>query len=382
MKFVRYRLFSWFAYLSGFWRFLFWLSARIEGKPVVAVFAYHRIVPDSNKPEFMQGYERGLELKEYNRQIDVISRYFEIIPLSRFHDIVTGKETLKQTKPLALLTYDDGDSENWTYAFPILWERKLPAVAYIPTGIIESNKRFYHLRVTNILNNLNGDYEVWRKATEETALPEKVKAVFERYRPNFAQHKYQIRRQLMEPLAELHPTERDAILDQWEAIIEQKYTLNIHPMNWEQIQALPRMGIDIGSHTVSHNRFELLERHETELELVKSKQVLEEKLKQSIESICYPEGSYTPETLSLAKQAGYKLGFATQRELVNYPLSGNDLMMIGRIGAGRGADHAIFCPIGLLVLKRVLKKFNFLVIATIPSFPINSVNELLLNLQL
>ncbi len=376
MKNVGVKLCSWLAYHSGFWRFLLWLVSRIEGKPVVAVFAYHRVVPDPNRPEFLQGYERGLQLQEYNRQIEIISRYFEIIPLSRFQDIVTGKETVTQSKPLALLTYDDGDSENWTYAFPILWERKLPAVAYIPTGMVDTDQRFYHLRVTNVLNNLNGDGDVWKQAIEETKLPEKVKAVFERYRPNFAQYKYEIRRQLIAPLADLCPEERDAILEKWETIIDNKYTLNIHPMSWQQIQELPQTGIAIGSHTVSHNRFELLGAKQSEKELVESKQVLEAKLNQPIETICYPEGSFTQETLTLARKAGYKLGFGTKPELVDYPLSGNDLMKIGRIGAGLGADHSIFCPIGRMVLKRLLKRFHLAAIIVIPSLPVDSVNEI------
>lgn len=348
-------------YYLGVWRLLFWLCALVDKRPIVAVFAYHRVVTDPERPEFLQGYEKGMHVDQYERQIEVIGRYFDVISPDRFEAVVTGREVPATSRPLALLTYDDGDSENWTHAFPILLRKRYPALVFIPTGFIDSTKRFYHLRLTNILNNLNNGG--WAEVAG-SEMPSEVRAVFDRYDGQWELYKYQIRRQLMDPLHDMEPTKRDALLDRWESIINNKYTLGIHPMSWEQIKRLPESKIEIGSHTVNHNRLVLLSTEEVDYELRESKRQLEEIVKRPITTICYPEGSYNTETLHRAQAAGYRIGFTTKRELVEYPITGDALLKIGRIGGGLGSDHAIICPIGLMVLRRMLRGLHMFMTGT------------------
>lgn len=81
-------------------------------------------------------------------------------------------------------------------------------------------------------------------------------------------------------------------------------------LNWNQIKEMKESGlVDFGSHTANH--FDL-SRQADELqkqELLKSKADLDKHLKQNTNMICYPAGGYNQNTLSIAKNLGYKFGF-------------------------------------------------------------------------
>lgn len=79
-----------------------------------------------------------------------------------------------------------------------------------------------------------------------------------------------------------------------------------------QIREMAEAGMDFGSHTVTHRRLATLPREETVTELTQSKFELEQILGKTVDFIAYPGGSYTPETLDIARDAGYHGGFSVR----------------------------------------------------------------------
>ena len=223
-------------------------------------------------------------------------------------------------------------------------------MSFIATDFIDSPRRFYHLRVTNALNNLSD--EGWKEAAG-VPMPQSMKAVFEFFTPNYRLNKYPIRRRLIEPMDILPPAERDGIIDNWEALAGGKYTLGIECMSWEQICALPARDIAVGSHTVRHNKLGLISVEETRRELSESKCMLESKLGQLVTAICYPQGSFNDHILLESEQAGYRTGFTTIPGLVDYPLDSRRRLAIPRIGMGRGRAHEIVYTLGKAVLAHL-----------------------------
>ena len=82
-------------------------------------------------------------------------------------------------------------------------------------------------------------------------------------------------------------------------------------MNGDQIRALRSMGMEIGSHTVTHPKLTRLRRADVLQELVGSKAHLEGVINDEIVSFCYPEGGFNSRTHSLVAAAGYKLARTT-----------------------------------------------------------------------
>lgn len=84
-------------------------------------------------------------------------------------------------------------------------------------------------------------------------------------------------------------------------------------MNFNQIKEMSENGIDFGSHTLSHCNLSKTDYDSAKKELTESKRILEEKIGRSITTVAYPYGEFTPETINIVKEAGYKFAFATDQ---------------------------------------------------------------------
>lgn len=92
-------------------------------------------------------------------------------------------------------------------------------------------------------------------------------------------------------------------------------------VTWEQLREMKATGFEIGSHTKSHS--DLTKQREGESnaaylarvksELLVSKRLLDEKLKQDTIYLAFPYGRYNERVLAISEQMGYKLGFSVRR---------------------------------------------------------------------
>ena len=83
----------------------------------------------------------------------------------------------------------------------------------------------------------------------------------------------------------------------------------------EAINEMSNYGIDIQSHTVNHPNLDKMTYDEQLTELKESKKTLESITGKKIDSIAYPFGDFNDYSIQAAKDAGYTLGFTTQRGL-------------------------------------------------------------------
>lgn len=88
------------------------------------------------------------------------------------------------------------------------------------------------------------------------------------------------------------------------------YTTGGRYVTWEQLEALRDAGMEIGSHTRKHVTLTAISEEDASYEISGSKSVLEAKLDITVESISYPYGLYSGNTVSLAQQAGYRAAVA------------------------------------------------------------------------
>ncbi|GAB4371264.1 MAG: hypothetical protein Kow0042_13910 [Calditrichia bacterium] len=79
-------------------------------------------------------------------------------------------------------------------------------------------------------------------------------------------------------------------------------------LNAVQLEALSDLGMEIGSHGVSHRALTRLSAEEQFAELVSSKMQLEEIIQRPVLSIAYPFGLQNPTLLQNARKAGYHFG--------------------------------------------------------------------------
>jgi peptidoglycan/xylan/chitin deacetylase (PgdA/CDA1 family) len=77
-------------------------------------------------------------------------------------------------------------------------------------------------------------------------------------------------------------------------------------MDWSMIREMFDSGLKIGSHSFSHQKFNILKEKEIRIEMDYSKKILEDKLGAEIKIFAYPYGLFTKESNNIALEVGYK----------------------------------------------------------------------------
>lgn len=80
----------------------------------------------------------------------------------------------------------------------------------------------------------------------------------------------------------------------------------------DEIRTLDDMGVEIGSHTLSHRLLTEIPQGEVPAELIESKKRLDDILGHPIEAISYPLGYHNDLVLRTWREAGYRLGRTTK----------------------------------------------------------------------
>lgn len=82
-------------------------------------------------------------------------------------------------------------------------------------------------------------------------------------------------------------------------------------MNWGDVVALPKLGMEVGAHTVNHLDLRTLKGDRLRHEIADSRRDLEEHLGIPVEFFNYPAGRYNDETVKAVEEAGFLAAVTT-----------------------------------------------------------------------
>ena len=88
-------------------------------------------------------------------------------------------------------------------------------------------------------------------------------------------------------------------------------------MGWSEIRELARAGVQVGSHSVTHPNFGLIELQQARSELYGSRQVLADQLGKAPDAFAIPFGQsrdWNPDVMEIAESAGYRRVYAQAHE--------------------------------------------------------------------
>lgn len=91
------------------------------------VFMYHRILPVP--------HDEAVETEMFRRQVTQLQERYRMVSGDEARDFILKGQAFG-SKPLALLTFDDGWLDNLLFATPVLRERGCPAVLALATGYL------------------------------------------------------------------------------------------------------------------------------------------------------------------------------------------------------------------------------------------------------
>jgi len=118
--------------------------------------------------------------------------------------------------------------------------------------------------------------------------------------------KYDLKAAMFTPVGNLGQRPQWPIAGPW------RYDRKERVLSHEMVRELDSEGFEMLSHTVSHTVLTELAADRLEVELVQSRQKLEEIVGHEVVSISYPLGKYNEKVVTQAKHAGYQYGFTIE----------------------------------------------------------------------
>ena len=329
-------------YYSG----LLWLYAAFKLHRRVVVLMYHRVLPDGADTFSEDGII--VTPTTFARHLRFLKRYFH--PLSV--DELAG--ALHSGRPLpsrgCLITFDDGWHDNVTHALPLLEAHDVPAVVFLATDYVGSSSCFWQERLTRRMYRAV-EAEGPPRTLVETHTSSDVRLL---------------------PPAERRRAIRAAVtgMKQWpaadvarfesrlgEALAGANIDLASHGddrfMDWQDAARLaPPSPLVAAAHGCSHLPLTTLPPAKAEHELREARARVQAVLGRQVTAIAYPNGNYDDTVVRLAGQAGYRIGFTTQRGLVS---GGDDPLRLRRLNVHEASTRSL--PEFLCIILGVFHKW-------------------------
>lgn len=283
---------------------------------IITIVMYHYVRPlaQTSYPSI-----KGLDASGFKRQVAYLKNNFTPITLSDCINALEGRVELPDNA--LLMTFDDGYTDHFDYAMPVLNEYDMSGVFFAPVNairerkILNVNKIHFVLAATEsregIINTIfqkiksseNNNLLKCEDYYKKLAIPSRyddkdtvfIKKILQRELPA------DLRDDIISDLFSSYVTSDEI------AFAEQLYASE------DQLKYMVRNGFSVGGHTVDHNWLDSQSLEEQKYEMEGSKQfLLDIGVKNEDLSFAYPFGGYNDDTLSLMNKLGFKVGFTTK----------------------------------------------------------------------
>lgn len=265
----------------------------------------------------------------FRQQIKYLKKYFEVISIEDFYNRFKNN---KFSNKEVVLTFDDGYANNLYKVAPILNEFSLPFTVFISTDHI-SNGELYPTSINRLIVLGSGIEKISIPSIGINNLNISTKQLKKRALSKIS---HELKTNELRVVKNITYDLKQNISGQEYLALTEKYS-SVKPMNWDEVVKLKKMGATIGSHCKYHicchknQNIEIVRD-----QIIDSKRIIEEKLQTDCHYFAYPNGDYTEDSNSFVKEAGYKLGFSTDKNKKVSEYSNKTI--IPRIGVPRNID--------------------------------------------
>ncbi|HHL40096.1 MAG TPA: polysaccharide deacetylase family protein [Deltaproteobacteria bacterium] len=319
---------AWLLYYSG----VLWLRTlynRIFGSKKLIILAYHRVL-DIDRNAF--AYDEGVvdaSVADFEWQMKFVSRHFDVITFGDLDRYAT-REALPKN-PL-IITFDDGYKDNYTNAYPILKKYGLPAVIFLATGHIGTDKLFWWDRLAYLIKMTDR-----KRMDVAPSLGFDLRGRGERSRAI---------REVDAWLKTMGDDEKERVL----ASLEETLDVDISPavgegmlLSWDDVEAMSEGGVEFGAHTDSHRILTNISSSQEILEEIEiSRKKIEEHIGRPVISFAYPSGKVDERSKELLAKTGLK--FACTCEGGSNPID-RDPLQLRRFLVNPSIDRRMFAAL-------------------------------------
>lgn len=311
----------------------------------LVILAYHRIYDIGNEDSFPFDPELiSATPLEFEIQMQHIKKHFNPVTLL---DVINHHKGIKKlpTRPV-VITFDDGHSDNYTNAFPILRSLNMPATIFLSTKYIGSKEIFWFDWVAHAIYKTKVDSLSLNKNDFCINID---KSVLSRRLSTKRTLRY-----LMTLENDIRILCLDEIKEQLKIRTSEEDLMKSLPLNWNQVSEMSNNDIEFGSHTVTHPILSKLNNHDIAFEIKQSKFEIESHINQSVDTIAYPVGGkneFNKIVIDESKKAGYYFGVSYISGVETLPIK--NLFSIKRLHVERYTNIKLFKA--MLALPNIFK---------------------------
>jgi peptidoglycan/xylan/chitin deacetylase (PgdA/CDA1 family) len=288
--------------------------ALTDARSKLLVLGYHRVLPQVG----LNPFGTLMSVDTFVRQIEAVARRYPVRLLSEV--MTRGPGSFRDGKGCAVLTFDDGYWDNYEIVFPLLKRRGIPATFFVSTDYIGAGGPLWDWELMTLMARCRdlrrvkiGDRVVEQRPAESRGgfALRVFKGLKSAPRGVQAGVLNDLRRHAGDGNAGPAPDDRC--------------------MTWEQVRAMRRAGMEIGSHAVSHRSLPRLSPHEALEEIRQSKLRVEQELGDRCLHFAFPFGSrrdYNDALIAAVREAGYA---TCALNVHGYHHLGDDLFALKRI---------------------------------------------------
>lgn len=325
---------------------------RTLNRDRLLVVMYHGVTRQSHLPPVWT----QLPLPVFRAQLEFLKSRYQPVSLQQLLQALDREVPLPERA--VLITFDDGLSNNYSVAYPVLKELGVPAVIFLTMEMIGTRNLLWFDELYLLIREGGR-----RGVLLELPLPEAQRS----YRAGKLWDAYvvtvegakrvgeEMRRNLMEKLRAAVPLDHGENLEDFGFL------------TWDEVREMEKSGlVRFGSHTGTHRILSELTESELEEEVLTPRRRFAAELGREPESFCFPNGipgiDFDSRHQAFLRSCGYRCAFSTKHELF-HPGTGEH-MGIARIAAGNDwssdPDYFRLNAAGVLALFKGARHRHFI----------------------
>jgi peptidoglycan/xylan/chitin deacetylase (PgdA/CDA1 family) len=280
------------------------------GAELPFIVCYHRVVDDFEMSARYTIPSMLISAAMLERHIEWLARRYSIVPLDEIGSYLESPRRL--ARPPAAITFDDGYSDVYYNALPLLLRKGVPAAVFPVTALINTACPQLFDRLYLSLSDLQvrGAPVSWTVNVISRSMEIDTR-ILDRLKPS-CDEPFRVMSALLRAVPRSHVEKIVAALENgagYSADVVQE----MKPMTWDMLSTIVRQGFTLGSHTISHALLTSETAETIRMEVRESKHALENRLHIPIRHFAYPDGRFNDVVVEATEAAGYRYGYGICR---------------------------------------------------------------------
>jgi peptidoglycan/xylan/chitin deacetylase (PgdA/CDA1 family) len=274
-------------------------AGRLKGRSA-AILMYHSVMGDPQRQAAFLG-QTVHSSQVFREQMELVARNYRPASLDEVKSFLYGKAELPART--VVVTFDDGYTDNYEVAAPVLNEVGIPATFYATVECVERRKLPWPARLRFALHTTNKGS--WTDASSKTwplgNILEREKALLvccDQCCKLAGDAQEQYVTGIEEQMDKRVPVESGELM-----------------MNFDHMRTLVTQGHIVGSHTMTHPNMAYVSAEDARREMIESKNRLEHALGTAVVHFSYPCPALSPHwtelTVGASRDAGYETAVTT-----------------------------------------------------------------------